>query len=462
MVYTIDFLREVQDYIDGYRDLPIAEITQLVREEFDIDIAIDEVEPLYFRKIPSSVEELLEGLRFGISREELKILELIIEKLPPIYKCEECGYYYHTEVTPFEYGGNLFCPSCFENSFIECYECGTLIHENDSTRDAHLHNQDNNDPNVHLLYCEHCGEYYRRDDMIFDASGNYMCQDCFEAQFYLCDDCGGFVHHTYAYLIDGMQYCEECYDNYGVIHEYNYKPSPNFYGLGERYLGIELEVDSGGYKQDVAMEVINILGDDFVYCKYDGSLDDGFEIVSHPATLEYHSQSTWERALQYLRDEGYESHDAETCGLHVHMNREGFGETEEEQELGISKVLFFIERHWDKVVKFSRRTPSQLDKWASRYLSGDPEHPEDILDYAKNDISRYRCVNLCNYSTVEIRVFRGSLIYETFMATLQFCELLYDVAELPLEDVMSLTWNEFKEMGSKYKEFTSYLERRGL
>lgn len=68
MVYTIDFLREVQDYIDGYRDLPIAEITQLVREKFDIDIAIDEVETFYFRKIPSSVEELLEGLKIGISR----------------------------------------------------------------------------------------------------------------------------------------------------------------------------------------------------------------------------------------------------------------------------------------------------------------------------------------------------------------------------------------------------------
>lgn len=26
---------------------------------------------------------------------------------------------------------------------------------------------------------------------------------------------------------------------------------------------------------------------DFYYCKHDGSLDDGFEIVSHPATAEY-------------------------------------------------------------------------------------------------------------------------------------------------------------------------------
>ncbi len=28
-----------------------------------------------------------------------------------------------------------------------------------------------------------------------------------------------------------------------------------------------------------------------IYCKHDGSLDEGFEIVSHPATLEYHTKT---------------------------------------------------------------------------------------------------------------------------------------------------------------------------
>lgn len=390
------------------------------------------------------------------------MLELIIEKLPPIYECEECGCYYHTEVTPFEYRGNLFCPSCYENSFRECYECGTLVYEDDSIRDAHWDHYCPDCADEHLLYCENCGEYYRRDNMIFDAFSDYMCQDCFESRFYICDDCGGFVHHTCVYWNDDTPYCGECYRNNSYIHEYRYKPCPIFHGEGNRLLGVELEVDSGGYNQDVAREVIDILGDDFVYCKYDGSLDDGFEIVSHPATLEYHSQVDWDGALQYLRDEGYESHDAGTCGLHVHMNRKGFGNTEEEQELGISKVLFFIERHWNKVVKFSRRTPSQLDEWASRYLCSSPEHPEYVLKYAKNDMSRYRAVNLCPRNTTEIRVFRGSLVYETFMATLQFCDLLYDISELSLEEVMDITWSQFKEMGSKYKEFTSYAERRGL
>lgn len=462
MVYTIDFLKEVQDYIDGYRDLSIAEITKLVIEKFDTDITFTEVGILYSLKVPSSVEELLEGLKTGISRGELKMLELITDKLPPIYECEECGYCYHTEATPFEYGGSLFCPSCYENSFRECYECGTPIHEDDSIIDAYRDHYCPDCADMHLLYCDDCGEYHRRDNMIFDSSGDFMCQDCFESYFYICNDCGEFVHHTSVYWNDDTAYCGECHQDNSYIRNYSYKPAPIFHGEGNRFLGIELEVDRGGYDHNVAREVIDILGDDFVYCKYDGSLDDGFEIVSHPATLEYHSQVDWGGVFAYLRGEGYESHDAGTCGLHIHMNRKGFGDTDEEQELGISKILFFIERHWDKVVKFSRRTQSQLDEWAARYLSDTPEHPEDVLDYAKNDMSRYRAVNLCPCHTIEIRVFRGSLVYETFVATLQFCDLLYDIAELSLEEVMDITWNEFKEMGSKYKEFTSYLERRGL
>jgi len=461
MVYTIDFLREIQDYIDDHNDLSKAELTQLIKERFDIDITPMVVEALCYYEIPSSKEELLKKLELGLSRGELKMLELITEELPPIYKCVECGRYYHKEATPVEYRGSLFCPSCYETYFRECEECGTLIHEQDATIDASGRYYCSNCADEHLLYCEECGEYYHRDDMIFDNSGDFMCQDCFRS-FYICDDCGNFVHHTCVYWNDGTPYCEECYPNNSYIHEYGYKPYPIFHGEGNQFLGVELEVDRGGYSQNVAREVIDILGDDFVYCKNDGSLDDGFEIVSHPATLEYHSQVDWECVLNYLINEGYESHDAGTCGLHVHMNRKGFGNTEEEQELGISKVLFFIERHWDNVVKFSRRTPSQLDEWAARYLCSSPEHPEDVLEYAKNDMSRYRAVNLCPRHTIEIRIFRGSLVYETFMAALQFCDLLYDISELSLEEVMNITWNEFKEMGSQYKEFTSYLERRGL
>lgn len=463
MTYTIDLLREIQKFINEYGYESYSQLQGEVENKFNVSLQRSDIDFLRLESIPNTtVEELIHHLNTsGLTSPEYYLLGLLSGKLPPTYMCHHCNYRFKRG-EEYEYGGDLFCPSCYENSFRECYECGTLIYEDDSIRDAYWDHYCPDCADEHLLYCENCDEYYRRDNMIFDAFSNYMCQDCFESRFYICDDCGGFVHHTCVYWNDDTPYCDECYCNNSYIHEYGYKPYPIFHGEGNRFLGVELEVDRGGYNQGVAGEVIGILGDDFVYCKYDGSLDDGFEIVSHPATLEYHSQVDWGGVLDYLSEEGYESHDAGTCGIHVHMNRKGFGNTEEEQELGISKVLFFIERHWNKVVKFSRRTPSQLDEWATRYLCSSPEHPEDVLEYAKNDMSRYRAVNLCPHNTTEIRVFRGSLVYETFMATLQFCDLLYDISELSLEEVMDITWNDFKETGSKYKEFTSYVERRGL
>lgn len=211
MVYSINFLREVQDYIDGYRDLSIAEITHLVRKKFDIDISIDEVETLYFRKIPPSVEELLERLKIGMSRGELKMLELITKELPPIYECGECGRYYsHTEATPFKYRGALFCPSCYKAHFRKCEGCGIILHEYDATRDASRRYYCSNCAGIHLLYCTHCGEYHPKENITRDGNGD-ICLECFNYDYYSCCECGEYVHHTHVLWDGNIPYCEECY-----------------------------------------------------------------------------------------------------------------------------------------------------------------------------------------------------------------------------------------------------------
>ena len=49
-----------------------------------------------------------------------------------------------------------------------------------------------------------------------------------------------------------------------------------------------------------------------VYCKHDGSLDEGFEIVSHPATLDSHMHSfPWEQMMNAAVSMGYRSHQAD-------------------------------------------------------------------------------------------------------------------------------------------------------
>ena len=467
----IERFKEIQDYywivmepqVNGVND---PKVQQMLIEKFGEEIPVNILSDILYSNFDHSVEQLIGYLETGgvYSREYTALKVLLGKDTPEVFYCRGCSKYYSvSKVEQLEYDGDIYCEDCRDRNFVECFECGKYIHQDDTIYSADGNYYCRECADSYLYECPECGDYNTESGIVRDNNGSYMCSSCFEHYYYICSNCGEFIHTDYARRVGGNIYCEDCYEDYCIIHEWDYKPSPQFHGDNERYLGVELEVDRGGEDDDNAYLILEILGD-YAYCKHDGSLNNGFEIVSHPATLDYHmNEIDWDGAIDKLKYLGYVSHDAGTCGIHVHMNRKGFGDTEDEQDLGIAKILYFFERHWDKIVTFSRRTPSQLDDWAARYLPDVENHdPFEVLDYAKDDMSRYRCVNLCNYSTVELRVFRGSLVYETFMATLQFANLMYDIAELPLEDVMNLTWNDFKEMGSKYEEFTSYMDRRGL
>ena len=195
----------------------------------------------------------------------------------------------------------------------------------------------------------------------------------------------------------------------------------------------------------------------------DGSLEEGFEIVTHPMSLSYQLQQIpWEQICKGAVDLGYTSHQAGTCGLHVHVSRLAFGETEEQQDTAIARVLYFFEKHWEELLKFSRRTQHQLDQWASRY--GYKEQPMEILDHAKKGYhgGRYTCVNLTNRDTIEFRMFRGTLKYNTLIATLQLVDRICDVAiYLSDDELKALSWTSFVS-GCQAPELVRYLKERRL
>ena len=112
--------------------------------------------------------------------------------------------------------------------------------------------------------------------------------------------------------LDDVPYCEHCYHILyrEPIHHYHYVPEFHFFGSGKRYFGVELEIDKGGEDKDNAKEILDVGNAeseyDRIYCKHDGSLVDGFEIVTHPMTLEYHeSQMPWVGVCSKARKLGY-------------------------------------------------------------------------------------------------------------------------------------------------------------
>lgn len=346
--------------------------------------------------------------------------------------CSHCGQVLEVErLVPFR--DELLCPDCLDSQ---------------------------------TVLCSHCGERIR----ISENSGSDstpLCEDCYDDHYERCTNCNELIRRRDTYYREENPYCYDCYTHLPApgINDYYFKPAPVFYGTGKRFFGVELEIDEAGECDSNAMSILRIANTDseLAYCKHDGSLEDGFEIVTHPMTLDFHKNSMpWAKVMEQAKTLGYISHQASTCGLHVHVNRTTFGATESEQEAAIARVLYFFEKFWEELLKFSRRTQNQLDRWAARY--GYKEKPKDILDHAKgnNRAGRYTAVNLTNKDTVEFRMFRGTLKYNTLIATL---ELLDNICEMAVylsdRDMQELSWTSFV-VGCTQPELVQYLKERRL
>lgn len=318
---------------------------------------------------------------------------------------------------------------------------------------------------------------YHTRDLLKDSTGKYMLSALAQGEYAICRSTGVFVRRKDAVFYEGSWYLRDKGPSTvddgepDGISSYDYKPEPRFHGGEPRnlMLGVELEVGDGGNDTYNARKVLNIgnehstkLG--LIYVKSDTSVRRGFEIVSHPATLEYHTNHIpWKRMADKCLEMGYNSHKNSTCGLHVHISKEFFGERETEQDVGIMKLIYLVEVFWDKVLKFSRRTTQQVETWANRYGLSYGETPEELLEKAKDEEARYRAVNLTSEYTVEIRLFRGTLRYETFLATLQLCNVLAKVSKYStVEEVRLMTWESLIKEGEHHGELMNYLTNRGI
>ena len=319
------------------------------------------------------------------------------------------------------------------------------------------------------VVCDSCGTVLWREDAVEDGDADLcLCRRCYEDNYETCEHCGHIIRSEDAYYVGDAPYCSECYDEISErsIHPYSYKPSPIFYGTGPLYLGVELEIDRGGEDSGNAEQLLDIgnLREERIYCKHDGSLGDGFEIVSHPMSLLYHRECmNWEDILHTAVSLGYLSHKTTTCGLHIHCSRSFFGSGWREQENSIARIVFFVENHWNELVKFSRRQEAQLDRWASRY--GISENTQITYQKTKNHSKgRYVAVNLENDDTIEFRLFRGTLNFNTFLATLELVdEICRQALRLSDYETEHQSWGDFVlSIPEDKKELLSYLKAKRL
>jgi len=383
----------------------------------------------------------------------------------PIY-CYECGEELLEAV--YHIGGDEYvCEDCRDSYYMYCEDCEEWVHEDDMVAVDDNNRYVCGDCSDRYYVCDHCGQLYSEYNTAVNTVTWTLCDSCYSDYYFTCEGCNEVEHLNHGELIGDYYYCASCAEyQRDPILPYSTKPDPVFFGGNSGY-GLELEIDDGNYRQAAARD-IQAAGEDHIYIKEDGSLSDmGMEIVTHPASLDYHINNfPWTEICETASSYGYRSHDTDTCGLHIHASRSLFGNTQMEQDLTIAKIILLIDRWYDShIVQFARRNINKMRHWAGKPNAGIKPEDNDVEAVNKSKKTandRYRAVNLCNRHTVEFRFFRGTLKRDTIIASIQWVDTIIQYCRsTPLKDLFNVSWDEiFCHTG--HAQLTEYLKQRNL
>ena len=294
---------------------------------------------------------------------------------------------------------------------------------------------------ANFRFCNACESAYHLDH-IRNWDADTYCNRCCDANINECSDCNT------EYWGDHHPDCSESEQESRVIYDYSYKPRPIFHGVGRYHMGFELEVEARGNtsREEGAEMTRDKLTEDVAYMKQDGSLNDGFEIVTHPHTLEaYQSTFDWE-FLPMLRRKGFRSWDRSSCGLHVHVSREAFRNPS--WTSGNAHMLRFMKLIYDN--------QRQVERIAGRSNAGyatfaDKGSLVRKVKEGRQSDGHSSAVNVENNATIEIRVFKGSLRKERVLSALEFV-----TASVEYTRTLKVTG---KNKSLSWLHFTGYISR---
>ena len=253
-----------------------------------------------------------------------------------------------------------------------------------------------------------------------------------------------------------------------IIHNYNYKPEYKKHCKSDEnittttlLLGAEIEVDNGGKSEEHARKVLEIMNgkdtwksEENIYCVRDGSLNNGLEFPTQPGTLEWHKSLPYKEMFYYLDKNGYKAHDTTTCGLHIHINRSFFEDKEMEC---IGKLMYIIEKFNDEFSILGRRSCRH-----ARFFGYNGEKCKELYSKGYKSRDKYNAINLLHTDTIEIRAFKGTLKYSTFINTLEFVSnLAWYVKNHTEEEIESMSWVDlYKTFSDELKKY--YREREQI
>lgn len=310
--------------------------------------------------------------------------------------------------------------------------------------------------------CESCGDQFFIDELERTYNDNYVCESCREDHYTFSSRYDVYVQNddirdaldqrgrrclihcddeAFHYDEEADEWMHEDYEgpSRSVIREYHaskhhQRPIEDAWAIAHnRYFGVELEVEVvGDRSRDDCAGAIHertnggVMGSKFFF-ERDGSLANGFEVISQPMSL-----PAIRAAFEFLREPelvaGLRSHRTSTCGLHVHVSRTGLS------NLTIARAVTFVNDPGNDAF---------VTALARRYNTGFCRYVEKTIETAHLPGDRYEAVNLTGSKTIEFRIFRGSLKFEAVIAAVEFCHALLQFCAREATGASSLNARSF-------------------
>jgi len=303
------------------------------------------------------------------------------------------------------------------------------------------------------------GYEYDQDNHTFLLENEIMiegiCYDTREVKVVRCTECN--VKCVDTETVDGI--CVDCCGRDYRVHNYTHRVEET---LGfdrqkpksEPYLGIEMEFQVDKEKAGRLYVGNTMFG--HALMKDDGSITNGFELVSRPAGY-------WTHILKYdsfLTNLPEYIHPHKSCGMHVHISRTAF------TYLGAGKLVEFMNRKDNKdfVKLIAGRGTTSYQNRDDNYDKYTP-YRQAVKD---KYVGRYNFVNLNNKKTIELRIFATPANKLEFNIRMQFVKAMIEYCKPAIHSVSLeqqtyfksfVTWldntkKDFKELNTYIKEST--------
>ena len=404
------------------------------------------------------------GLSVGSARQEgMTMTDKVDDDVVPD-RCSVCDTDTNMDdLITTEYD-SMVCNDCVQI----CQRCDSIGSINDA-----FHTVDGNDiwcescTENRAHWCERCEEYDSGTSFYISDVQESWCEGCADGHAYWCEDCD-------EYNADGCDRCSDSMSSDGsrLIHDYSYRPDAIFHSTSkdERlFFGIEIEVEAKDDLRESAEYAHQLESMDLAYLKHDGSLNNGFEIVTHPMSHDFFKNEAQDffAVMEGLRTQQgirVKSWDTRTCGLHIHISRTGFDGGAHQH-----RFLNLVYSNPDFYSTLAGRTSDQWAKFTdiikreyARDNNGDripePEGGYKIdtkrtfkhkLDNERNS-DRYSAVNTLNRETLEMRIFRGSVNGDTIKSQI-------DLAHASVEYTRNLTVQDVREGALSADNFMWYV-----